>query len=573
MEKSIALLDLKQANYVEYLQEILRAEGFSSYMVLYQEELQGRTLEQFSVVLLPSGSLVNDHQASQMRTYVANGGCLVALRPLSNLGDLFGIEVHPNLDNTRYLVVLSHTPMAMQFRYAFQVHGEIDVYSLNCAMPLAFVCTNDRQHKILRPAITVCQYGLGFSIAIAFDLALNVLLTRQGNPARSSTLSHGLRMDPGDLFVNHVLPTKVELPQADLQMQLLRWLLSTFSKLAIPRLWYYPTINDDLVVIMTGDTDDASIGQIEDLLHLVEQADGHMTLYALDDSFIDVETYLDWTSERGHELSVHPFSHTLCLEGLRRVIEARVESFEEKFGERPRTVRNHQLQWVGFTEPAQIMQDLGIAMDLNFASACPGIWFGYMNGSGFPIRFCSLDGKPIDVYQQPTHFEDDVILGPYSHSSSMNPTEAFDVTRDILANSRLWYHTPLCFNIHPINYVRFCAEWADQVLHLLRQWQVSILTAKDWLDFWRWRNQIRISEIEWNEKRLSFNISWQDNWKDTKPALAVPSYHRGMRLLGAYLDGLQLELGTRTIDTLFGRETLIEATSEFHDSRMVIAYG
>ena len=76
----------------------------------------------------------------------------------------------------------------------------------------------------------------------------------------------------------------------------------------------------------------------------------------------------------------------------------------------PSTHRVHCLVWNGYTTLPEIEAKHGIRLDVNYYF-WPPEWVanrpGFMTGSGMPMRFATLEGNVVDVYQAATQMTDE----------------------------------------------------------------------------------------------------------------------------------------------------------------------
>src|SRR3954464_13095018 len=76
--------------------------------------------------------------------------------------------------------------------------------------------------------------------------------------------------------------------------------------------------------------------------------------------------------------------------------------------------------------------------------------------AAIPLPFVREDGSLIDVYQQPTHINDDLQTHPTKSHSQKFSVEQFErIAARILDDAARFYHSPVCANFHPVNYIDF----------------------------------------------------------------------------------------------------------------------
>lgn len=84
----------------------------------------------------------------------------------------------------------------------------------------------------------------------------------------------------------------------------------------------------------------------------------------------------------------------------------------------------------------------------------------------FAVAFVAESGEVLPVWQQPTHFGDDLVLGEHEISLRADTQEACALYDDLLDGARRRWHTILAVNLHPGNYARNSGDWGR---HLVAQ--------------------------------------------------------------------------------------------------------
>jgi len=155
----------------------------------------------------------------------------------------------------------------------------------------------------------------------------------------------------------------------------------------------------------------------------------------------------------------------------------------------------------------------------------------YMTGSGLPMRFVEQGGRVLDIYQQATQFEDDVIRD--LHQSPLGggdfTTFATDLIVAALDAGVDRFHEAITLNVHPTNFAAFSAQMTRNVLARARARGVPILSADEWLEFWERRDAVRADGLSLRGGALSFSLT-------------VPSPLRGLTVLVPFRhDGRRVE--------------------------------
>ena len=85
-----------------------------------------------------------------------------------------------------------------------------------------------------------------------------------------------------------------------------------------------------------------------------------MTFYLHERASLDPRTTAG-LRQRGHSLSIHPFAEPFSAPTMDETLGRHLAAFEARFGGRPRTVRHHRLQWLGWAEQAGLEHRHGLA--------------------------------------------------------------------------------------------------------------------------------------------------------------------------------------------------------------------
>ncbi len=371
------------------------------------------------------------------------------------------------------------------------------------------------------PAIVYRQVGQGEVILFAYDLAHSVARLRQGNPEHADLSYAGLEgvYRPSELFVGQLDEAQMLLPQADLQTALLARLIERLSPR--PRLWYYAHASQQSVIIMTSDDDWSTLDQFEILLAGLRKRQATCTFYVVPESNLTPEL-IERYKQEGHTFSVHP-----ALASDIRNLNARpepqvtqvagmlrqnIERHTAHFGGSVATIRQHAVRWLGYVEAARVLAALGVQMETNFISVSP-FSLGYMAGSGRPLPFVDTNGELIPVYQQPTHWTEEVLIHPaFVFSFKWSVAQALEVVGKILKRAAHEFYTPICFNSHPVSFATYSSPLIEGSWDLALAEGMAILSADQWLEWTQARNGVRI-EAE--------NGGWIVQSKEALPSLTL----------------------------------------------------
>lgn len=346
------------------------------------------------------------------------------------------------------------------------------------------------------PIVVERALGQGRVLSILYDLPQAVAHLRQGDPHLAETDSDGLvGIRPNDAQQWRVDPSLALTPQAEVHQALLARAVEWLSPVPLPRLWHLPGSARSLLVL-TGDLCSNRPDQ-----WLLDEAATATRLGATLTYYLHVGTELDETTvtqllEGGHSLSIHPFAVPFSVPHMDVTLARHLHTFQERFGRygapQPHTVRHHRLQWLGWAEQAKLELKHGLRMDLNFTTARP-VRNGYLFGAGRPLRFVDDTGDVLDCWQQPTQFEDDLILGDHEISLRIATPDATALYDQLLDESLTRWHSVLCINLHPGNYARYSKEWGDHIVSTTKQKGAPVISAAHWLRFVQARDAVRFA--------------------------------------------------------------------------------
>ena len=533
-----------------YLPEILKAEGFGAIPAMDVANPGLANLAPYSTVLLAEGPLTVP-QTTTLAEYVSNGGCLVSMRPGPELASVLGVAFEPRSSDYGYIRIdEQQAPLLGVESFDLQFHGPCDAYRLAGAEPVAWLCQS-RGHKSPHPAITVNRYGRGLAATWAFDLALNIAYTRQGNPEYANQERDGLDdLAAVDMFVGWVDLELMPIPQADLHQRLLVSLMASCQQRRglgpLPRLWYLPA-DGDCLLIVTSDAHRCPGALVEDFFARVERRGGHATVYYMatpipmaaplvagrdakrrlvnlpvigglipNRSAPTPSQVAEWRA-RGHEFGIHP----VVDEGVAAGYEQYTRYYEDSgYGPKSPTVRTHSVLWSGWVETARVQASAGLRMNFDYYHFSPMFrdehdkwWYGYFTGSGQPMRCVDARGELIGVYQQLTELVDEHILGLWWSGPSLSGEQAVGIARELIDRSLAGAYGPVVSQFHADLLERDGEHYADFVkflegtLDYAAKLGVQIWSAEEWLAFVEARWAASFTDHHWDDNAGRLTVS------------------------------------------------------------------
>ncbi len=575
-----------------YLGEILRAEGLNCFQIGRIEDLSNAPLQWYDEVLLTEMSLTAA-QVALLEAFVAGGGNLVSMRSDTQLVSLLGVEAGSGVTPDGYLQVATHHTIGQGIPgETLQYHGIANHYSLNGAEAVAWLFS-DAANATGYPAVTFHRYGRGYASLWAFDLARSIAYMRQGKPDwANQERDGGEGIRAVDMFDGWIDLDRIAIPQADVQQRLLVNLLAVMSQNArpLPRLWYFPG-RSDAVFIATSDSHGNPAVAVESILQRVENFNGHMSIYytpfpsrsvrravkrgllqaasmpvfreLISDIVTSPSPYdvADWRA-RGHEFALHPYVEVGTSAGWVRQWQ---EFTGLGYGPVPPTVRTHRTLWDGWVETARLQASYGMKLNLDYYHWGPsfrlvnGEWvYGYLTGSGLPMRFVDEHGTIMRIYQQLTQLADDHILdlrwgtAGYQGFADAEAGEAIHISEDLIRSS-LTDHCAITANLHTDQYDiasaatdeashKKAVEFLEGTLSFAAEMGVPIWSAEMWLRFTEFRYDARVTDVQWLPavRQLSLLL---DTELESRLELTVmiPKLHRGHVLSGIFVDGSDTE--------------------------------
>jgi hypothetical protein len=574
-----------------FLTEILRAEGINCFHTAALSSMTGDTIQNYNVVLLAETPL-DTAQAEMFEGYVARGGRLVGMRPAEGFESIFGWERSAGSLSEAYIKTEPAHLAGVGIRpESLQFHGTADLYNVAAADPVAWLCS-DRDTQTENPAIVMNRFGEGIAVAFAYDLAKSIAYTRQGNPQIANQDIDGLDgVRTVDMFVDWIDLERIHIPQADEQQRLLVNLLTQLSETPLPRLWYFPE-DARSALIATGDSHSNPTQFIEEVLQIVDERGGHMSVYYSPQIVGDAGRAARWTRfwltdnvpvvsnilglefgsptpdlvgewrARGHEITLHPYVET----GLDEWHLYWKEFTGRGYGPVSQTVRTHRILWTGWMETARAQAMYGMRMNFDYYHVGPsmqkknGEWaYGHLTGSGRPMKFIDEQGRLIDLYQQLTQIADEHLIpmdvpgwGGWPQLSAQEAVEISKLLLDRSVNDGEYCAIGGQFHVDPFQLGGDPAEkgriFLEGTLDYANQLGVPILSGQEWLWFTDARHDTNFGDFNWDASAssLHFNLIPPSQPLASLTVL-LPVFHAGRLLASIRADGVPTPAETRLV--------------------------
>lgn len=536
-----------------FLAEILWAEGLNAFTAARLSDASTGLLEQYPCVLLSAGK-VTSAAVDLLAAYAAGGGRLIVFQPDENLAEGLGLQPSRGTLQEGLAWTEAQHPLASGIvDRPLSLHVGAGLYPLEDGEAVAWLGDPAASEAAL-PALYLKRAGSGLVAVWAYDLAENVALTRQGNPALAAGADGRPLQVPVDMFKGWIDFNRLSYPQADEQQRLLANLITWMcrERMPLPRLWYFPGQSRSLLV-MTSDLHRNTIAALLRITGLVEQYQASISLnytppLVSDPGLLKVQfenagarmgllpqpyfpnpEQFDRLRSRGHEVTVHPYITDTYMDSWRRYWIAFTRM---QYGPITQTSRVHDLDWRGWSDAARMQAGMGLRLNTDyyhigqFLYKGPSEWaYGHFNGSGLPMRFANYDGRILKIYQQVTQFNDDHFLElPWTSKEHMGPERGVQLISEFFQASLDGSFAAVGVNCHADPYDMEdrwrlpAAALMTGTLAAAKAKGVPIWTAQRWLDFTTARQSARFEGLRWQEHKLAFDL---EAWEKPVDGLSV----------------------------------------------------
>ena len=562
----LCFYDPDVAPFGRYVLEMLYAEGLTGAEERNVRETPltaGALKDRQAVIVAPCGEDTGAEAAALEA--LRQGTPVVFLRPSAETAAELGItNKQRRTANEAYIAPERDHPLWFAAVGDFlQFHGTADMYGEYGGRERVLAWIAGRDWALPYPAIVTGTYGAGRFAVFTYDLATSTVLFHQGRREQASTGPNpdadgdGL-YSPSDLFIGYRDRTLLDLPQADLQQQLLVRILEWAGEPHAPlaRLWYYPDAAP-AIVLVNGDSDGMTRPQMEWYTNMVEAHGGEYTVYLMEEHLrhLTPEMERDYR-QRGHSAGPHIW-HSLkpTVEQMRSRIQEEVALFEERYGYPPKTTRHHCVIWPGWVETAKALADAGFRMDTNYRAG-DHQQYGYLTGSGLPMRFIDEDGEFIEIFEQETLFCDDYVLVDKSFLPPLSEEQAITVSQEYIDAARDHYHTVVHLYFHPIyatgvqvktgQFIR-TAGWFEAVLKYAAQKELPVPSTDAWCTFNEQRRTVVLAQQCWEASSGVLRLTVEAKSALPGATLLVPVRYAGLEIAEVLLDGEPMVLTRRSV--------------------------
>lgn len=526
-----------------FLAEILWAEGLNGFSAARLPDANAGLLGQYACVLLSAGK-VSEAQTVLLAQYASGGGNLVVFQPEDGLAESLGLGAGLGEAADCRARTNPRHPLARGIVTGpLSLHVPCRWFAGEDAETVVWMEPAGEAEAEPRPVVVVRPCGAGMVAAWGYDLAHNLVLTRQGNPANAGIVDEYRIFRPIELFEGWIDFDQMAYPQADEQQRLLANLLTWMcrERTPLPRLWYFPG-GQRCLLLATSDSHRNTGAALDRITGIVEKYQGRLTINytpplpselgvlknqvlnlgvdagLVREAYFPTPQHISRLRAAGHEITLHTYIGDDYIGSWREYWRA----FSRMgYGPVSSTTRTHDLTWLGWAEAARLQAGYGIRMNTdyyhfgNLLRREPGVWgYGHFTGSGLPMRFADVDGRILNIYQQVTQLSDDHFFElPWTSSENMGVERGVEITREMIQASLDGNYAAIAFNFHSDPF-DMAEQWQNPARALLegslaaaRENGVFIWTVEHWLEFTQARQQARFENLGWQDNALAFDLT------------------------------------------------------------------
>jgi hypothetical protein len=489
--------------YGRFAGEILVSEGLMGFTLvdLATEPLPAL---QPNDLLVVTRCFLRRAQLEAVLAAIDQGACAVFFQPQRLLMEVLGFTSGCRVIN----------PGCVRFRgedYPLQTHLPVPCYELpekgGDWEVLADALDADWVERGA-PAVVEAPKGKGTLVLFFYDLAEAVARIRFGNPDLGGYAANGNWAWPHtlDLFVDHIDERVAHLPQADLHGQFLAKVLTDAAPYPLARLWYYAEAAHRTACVFQSDGDMSTREQFFALADAIEQRGGTGTFYLMKETRLtqaDVESL----RARGHTFAPHVYPGGRNEElyfALPDGLKEETDLFANRFGAVSPSLQCHCAPWPGYMSMVPAHVENGYRLLFAYLPSPVSLWAKYICGSGRPMKLFDRDGTLHDCWQQPLLTMDDTTLIALL---SNHPDEARDRFAATLDAALADNHSAVAMLSHPVSFGTYSSPVMESCFDRLRDADVPIYNADEWLDFADRRAAVRVEQAKDEDGRLVLTVS------------------------------------------------------------------
>jgi uncharacterized repeat protein (TIGR01451 family) len=583
----LVVVDGSSSNpFGDYFGEILRAEGLNAFTIQDLSLVTINVLQNFPLTILAETTTLTSTQADMFTLYVNGGGRLIAMRPDTKIKGLFGLGTRVSTVSDGYVKFMNgaswngETPASGLTSSALQIHGSSDQYNMLSGAVLIAEIYSNRTIGTGYPAVIGSSSGR--AVAFTYDLAKNVVYTRQGNPQNANQdIDNDKVIRSTDLFIssgggNWVDLNLVPVPQADEQQRLfariVKLMVSAIEPL--PQLWYFPNGKKTMMII-TADAHGNPTASFQNEINSLNLHNAKGTFYLSIASDPSDSNIVTWTNQ-GHTFGIHPYAYLDDTSYPVRNLTDGYNTWDSWYSQqfpstsKSNTVRNHMVTWDGWTTAAEIAISHNIHLDTDFyvwgrwLKKSDNSWaHGYTTGSGQPMKFIASNGTVLENFQQLTQLVDEqLISGAGDGWEGLDAAGGLAISKQLIDNSQAGDYAAIMTQFH-VDYYSTTTDWAESTMDYANSLEIPMWNADKWLNYITSRHDAEFTGINWDSinKSLSFNLVASGGSQENL-TLLLPATYQGSQLDSVYIDG---GLATISLQPIKGRnEAFVNTTAVNH---------
>jgi hypothetical protein len=291
------------------------------------------------------------------------------------------------------------------------------------------------------------------------------------------------------------------------------------------------------------------------MVNVAEGFGGRVSFYLSRFGFLSSGSLQTWQAQ-GNEFSLHPYGHA-DNQTLSQGYSAAINWYEGTYASAPsNTVRNHQLEWQGWSTGATIAQSNGIGMELDYYLWGPtlqnssGQWVctGYLTGSGLPQYFADSSGNVIPVFQQTTELVDEqMIAGANFGYCGLSAAQATTQSEQFINQTLATYPAAITVQAHTDYYLAETSPWYSAILGYAQSKGIPIWTTTRWLAFTQARHDAVVNQFSWNASSRQLSFGFDSAIAEPTATLLVPATYQSAGVTSVTVDGSSVSFGTLTL--------------------------
>ncbi len=500
--QQLVLLRSSQAEniYGRFTAEILRNEGYAGFQIVDLDRNSMR-LQKGDLAVL-TRCFLTMAQMDALVEQVCRGAALVCLQPSPALAARFGWRATSRVQYPGWV----YWKGVSWLDRSIQAHVPIAGYTPSAKPGTCEVVAEAVQPNGVAtgfPAVIRQSFGKGQAVLFFYDPAAAIARIRFGNPDLASLSTNGIFAFPhaADLFEHHLDPNAMHLPQADLHAQMLAAAVSDISPYPLPRLWYYPRVQQRSAAVFQSDDDWSSPEEFDALTRALEKRGATGTFYLMQDSRLDPQR-MTAMRKAGHTFGPHVNHKSLPDEAYfsyPQALARETELFDRRHGGHSATLQAHCAPWMGHMAWVPLHLRHAYRMLFAYISLPLQRYNRYMCGSGRPARFFDTSGVLYNCWQQPIIAYDDASLKEYL---SVDPRAALQDFSALLHSALNNHHTAFGILSHPVSFCSYSRPYMEGIFDLMHESGAPIFNGDEWLNFLERRHAVvLLHEIDGNSIR------------------------------------------------------------------------